>query len=227
MAINSWWQLGEGAGYDGTDLAVWTVECAFCGEKGNFVRAFHAEKKKPNSDKKLNFDVYKCNNCAGYVHVLWSATEGAFLGHGLHAFKVLPWPLNPKPSPSPNLSAEMARYWTQAHQSIRNEAWDAASLMARSALQLALREHGAKGKRLVDQVQDLGSKGLLTPAVREWADEVRLLGNDAAHPEPGQEPPKPHDVQQCVDFLDFLLYCLYDLPAEVAEYRERHSQSKP
>lgn len=99
--------------------------------------------------------------------------------------------------------------------------------MARSTLQLALREHGAKGARLVDQVQDLGSKGLLAPAVREWANEVRLLGNDAAHPGPGQDPPEPHDVQQCVDFLDFLLYCLYDLPTEVAEYRKRRSQPKP
>ena len=226
MRIRSWWQLGEGSGQQGSELALWMIECAFCGEKGNFERSFHAEKKKPGSDKRLNFDVYRCANCAGYVHVLWSASEMPFSG-GIHDFHVMPWPINPKPRPSPNLSAEMARFWTQAHQAVGSEAWDAASVMARSALQLALREHGATGARLVDQIQDLGVKGLLPPPVREWATEVRLLGNDAAHPLPGQDPPEPHDVQQCVDFLDFLLYCLYDLPAKVAEHRARRTQNKP
>jgi hypothetical protein len=227
MPINSWWQLGEGMGANGTDLALWSIECAFCGEKGNFQRAFHAEKKKPNSDKKLNFDVYKCNNCAGYVHVLWSASEGAFLDRGIHSYYVLPWPISKKPTPSENLSPEMARFWTQAHVSLRSEAWDAASTMARSALQLALREHGANGRRLVDQIEDLAARGLLPPTVKEWATEVRLLGNDAAHPEPGQEPPEPSDVQQAVDFLDFLLYYLYDLPAKVAKYRARRAPKAP
>jgi Domain of unknown function (DUF4145) len=228
MSINSWWQLGEGTGQRGPTLAVWSIECAFCGEEGHFERVFHGEKRKPGSTKKLNFDVYKCTNCAGFVHVLWSAADNwESLGEGMHAFMVLPWPLSPTPRPSPNISAEMARFWTQAHQSLASEAWDAASVMARSALQLALRENGATGTRLVDQIQDLANKGLLPPPAREWATEVRLLGNDAAHPAPGQVPAEPTDVQQCVDFLDFFLYCLYDLPAKVAEHRARRTQNRP
>jgi hypothetical protein len=34
--------------------------CPFCGEKGNFSLSNHAEKKKPNSSKCLNFDLYMC-----------------------------------------------------------------------------------------------------------------------------------------------------------------------
>ena len=226
MPIKSWWQLGESAGLPGTSLSLSMIECAFCGERGNFERAFHAEKKKPLSDKRLNFDVYRCINCAGYVHVLWSASEGAFMDRGLHDFRAMPRPLKSKPSPSGNLSTEMARFWTQAHQSLAAEAWDAASVMARSALQLALREQGAAGNRLRDQIDDLGAKGLLPPALRDWATEVRLLGNDAAHPNPGQEQPHPDDVRQCVNFLDFLLYCLYDLPAEVARQRARRNRDE-
>jgi hypothetical protein len=41
----------------------------------------------------LNFDVYQCTNCKGYVHVLWSAGEFASGFHGRHAFKILPWPI--------------------------------------------------------------------------------------------------------------------------------------
>jgi hypothetical protein len=80
--MDSWWQLGEGMGKHGTKLSLGSIVCAFCGERGNFQEAFHAEKKKPNSGKKLNFEIYKCNNCAGYVHVLWSASEHAFPDRG-------------------------------------------------------------------------------------------------------------------------------------------------
>jgi len=97
--MDSWWDLGEHAGQRGDNLEVWRITCAFCGEKGNFKLAFHDAKKKPNSDKRLNFDVYKCENCAGFVHILWSASEHAYGMHGLYNFKVMPWPLAGKPEP--------------------------------------------------------------------------------------------------------------------------------
>lgn len=73
--LDSWWQLGEFSGFSGNTLELWRITCAFCLEKGNFILAFHGEKKKPNSTKKLNFDLYKCMNCMGYVQILWSAQE--------------------------------------------------------------------------------------------------------------------------------------------------------
>ena len=73
--MDSWWQLGEGVGYHGRELAVYQITCPFCIERGNFKTTFHAEKKKPKSEKKLNFDNLKCGNCKGYVMVLWSASD--------------------------------------------------------------------------------------------------------------------------------------------------------
>ncbi len=56
-------------------MQVWRLTCPFCKEEGNFALAHHAEKKKGNSDKKLNFDLYQCLNCMVYVHVFWSVAE--------------------------------------------------------------------------------------------------------------------------------------------------------
>lgn len=67
--MDSWWQLGEGHGSRGHELAMYQITCPFCMERGNFKTAFHAEKKKPNSEKKLNFDTLECGNCKGYVMV--------------------------------------------------------------------------------------------------------------------------------------------------------------
>ena len=111
--MDSWWELGEGMGYFGNKLELWRIACAFCGEKGQFSLAYHGEKKKPTSDKRLNFDVYKCNNCAGFVHVFWSASEFASMSGGLYGYKILPWPLMGKPEPSKNWPDGMKRFWVQ------------------------------------------------------------------------------------------------------------------
>lgn len=64
MAMDSWWQLGEGMGFQGDKLEVWRITCPFCNESGNFALAYHGEKKKTNSDKRLNFDVYRARTAS-------------------------------------------------------------------------------------------------------------------------------------------------------------------
>ena len=215
--MDSWWRLGEGYGYGGEDLARYQIICPFCMERGNFETAFHAEKNKPNSDKKLNFDTLKCGNCAGYVMVLWSAGEH---GGRLHDYRVLPWSLKLEKSPE-HWPDDIGRYWLQAKRNIRDENWDAAAVMARSALQVALRSQSAKGNNLKQEIDDLAEKGILPPTMKEWSDHVRELGNDSAHPKPAQDPTNPQDARDIVSFLDFLLEYLYTLPHDIQQYRER------
>lgn len=217
--MNSWWQLGEGRGFHGKDLATFRITCPFCMEKGNFETAFHAEKKKPNSEKKLNFDTLKCGNCAGYVMVLWSGTE-PYPDRGVHDFKVLPWPLKIEKFPE-HWPEAVGRYWLQAKRNILDENWDAAAVMARSALQISLRGHSASGRNLKQEIDDLASKGILPPIMHEWSNNVRELGNDSAHPDLAQDPTDPRDAQDIVHFLDFLLEYLYSLPHRISQYQNR------
>jgi hypothetical protein len=143
--MDSWWQLGEGMGFQGDKLEVWRITCPFCNESGNFSLAYHGEKKKPNSGKRLNFDVYQCNNCIGFVHVFWSAGEFAGFERGLYSFRVLPWPLDSKPEASENWPHGMKTFWVQAHDSLHRENLDAATLMARSAVQFIAPRQGSQG----------------------------------------------------------------------------------
>jgi uncharacterized protein DUF4145 len=222
--MNSWWELGEGAGLLGETLAVYEIECPFCCERGKFNTEFHAEKKKPNSRKQLNFDTLRCVNCGGYVQVLWSASE--FSGsQGLHQFRVQPFPLK-IPDPPEYWPREVGRSWQQAHRSLQHESWDAAAVMARSALQAVLRGQGAKGRDLKAEIANLADRGILPPLMREWSDEVRELGNDATHPDANSQGTNPTDARDVVKFLDYLIQYLYDLPKAIADYRDRrHSSS--
>ena len=70
----------------------------------------------------------------------------------------------------------MKRFWIQAHDSLKNENWDAANVMARSALQFVVRDKSAA---------------------------------------------TPQDARDIVNFLDLLLLYLYDLPKQIADFRQR------
>jgi hypothetical protein len=172
--MSSWWQLGEATGYEGTELRLYRITCPFCDERGNFETVSHHVKRKPNSSKQLNFDTLECGNCKGYVMVFWSA------GNGLHNFHVLPWPLTFTRYPE-YWPEELGRFWVQAKRNLADENWDATVVMARSALQFALRDNKAKGRSLFEEINDLAAKGVLPPIMKDWATNVRELGNDATH----------------------------------------------
>jgi hypothetical protein len=213
----SWWDLGNGSGYRGRELALNEITCPFCKERGNFAVAHHSAKKKANSDKVLNFDTLKCGSCASFVMVLWSAAEWS---SDLHDFLVLPWPLTLETHPK-HWPAAAGRFWIQAHRNLRDENWDAVVVMARSALQAALREQKAEGATLKAEIDHLASKGLLPPIISEWSHNVRELGNESAHPKPEQAATERDDARDIVQFLDFLMEYLYDLPKRIKDYRDR------
>lgn len=212
--MDSWWSLGEWSGYPGAKLALHRITCPFCMEQGNFSTEFHAEKKQPNATKALNFDTLKCGSCASFVQVVWSAS------HDAHDFRVQPWPLKYSKAPE-HYPVDIGRFWLQAKKNLTDQSWDAAAVMARSALQLALRAHEAKGANLKQEIDDLATKGLLPSLMQEWAHNVRELGNDSAHPKPDQPPTTAKDAADIVGFLDFLLQYLYTLPKKIGDYRAR------
>lgn len=219
--MDSWWDLGEGVGYRGNELEVHHITCPFCQERGNFSAEHRAAKKKPNSSKTLHFDTLKCGNCAGFVMVLWSVNEFS-VSRGLYDFRVLPWPIKLEKYPD-HWTEAVGRFWLQAHRSAMEENWDAAAIMARSALQVALREHKAEGKSLQGEIDDLAAKGILPPHMKDWAHELRELSNESAHPDPASSKASAEDVRDVIEFLDFLLQYLYNLPHEIATYRARRT----
>jgi len=217
--VNSWWELGNKARYFGNDLAIREVVCPFCQERGNFSLDHRATKKKPNASKALHFDTLRCVTCANYVMVLWSTSD---FGPEAHDFLTLPWVRRlsdfPKSWPEP-----IGRFWLQAHRSCSDESWDAAAVMARSAVQAAMQDQGAQGGSLYAEINDLAGRGALPPHMKDWAHEIRLLGNESAHPHADRGKPAPGDVRDILRFLDFLFEYLYTLPGEIERYRERRN----
>jgi hypothetical protein len=96
--------------------------------------------------------------------------------------------------------------------------------MARSAMQVALRQKDVSGSSLKHEIDDLAARGILPPHMKDWAHELRELGNESAHPDPGQTKTNGGDARDVIEFLDFMLQYLYDLPHQIEQYRKRRSE---
>jgi hypothetical protein len=177
----SWWELGEWSGHHGEKLATYNIACAFCGEKGNFETVKHLERQKPGSASKvLNYDTLKCGQCGNFMFAFWSASSSSHGVRGMHDYMLLPWHRSTTGYPK-HWPEDIGNYWREAKRSIEGKNWTAAALMARSAVQLVARYHGATGKNLKEEIEDLSAKGLILPSMKDFAHEVRELGNEGTH----------------------------------------------
>jgi hypothetical protein len=216
----SWWDLGEHSGYHGNELATYQITCAFCFDRGKFERVHHLEKEN-SSGKVLNYDTWKCEQCGNLTMILWSASlHGGRTG--IHGYNTLPWPSKVTSFPT-HWPAAIGKYWLQAVRSIEGENWDAAAVMARSALQLVMRDQKAVGTNLKQEIDDLATKGLLPPVMKDWSHEVRLIANESAHPSSESETAGDRDARDVVEFLGVLMTFTYDLPDRIGKLRARRA----
>jgi hypothetical protein len=62
-----------------------------------------------------------------------------------------------------------------------HECYIASAIMVRKTLEELCHEQGATGGNLKDRIRSLGAKIILSKELMEGVDDLRLLGNDAAH----------------------------------------------
>jgi hypothetical protein len=113
----------------------------------------------------------------------------------------------------------------------RLEAWSslhagnlrAAIIMGRASLQRAVRGLEAEGDGLKAEIKDLVARGKITADLRAFADEVRIAGDDAAHPsELGEVTRGEADVS--LRFLDDFLRVAIAMPKLAAERKAGRKQ---
>lgn len=84
----------------------------------------------------------------------------------------------------------------------------------RRALELGLRELAPEVEawKLEKRIDKLADQHLLTPALREWAHQLRLDGNEAVH---GVEDATPEHAEQMKALSTLVLTYLFTLPKQV------------
>lgn len=223
--MESWWDLGEGVGYQGHEPTMALVECPYCGHKGRWTSIENKSRSNPSDGKVLNFEMLQCIECSNYSYMIWSKSLHCGPHNSHHDYRVYPPPLHAKQIKAPrHWPEQVGKAWEQARKSLATDSWDAASAMAGRALQAALKEQGAKKERLVDQIKELGSADILPKPMIEWADEIRTLRNIGAHPDNHEVGVGSQDAKDVVKFTDYFLIYTYNLPEEIKEYRGRRNK---
>src|SRR5260370_27699132 len=81
------------------------------------------------------------------------------------------------------LPADVWSAMAEAEKCLAVAAPNACGTMVRRAVDALAQHKKAKGKDLYGRLADLKNKGVITPDLYEWAEELRVAGRHGAHPE--------------------------------------------
>jgi hypothetical protein len=97
-------------------------------------------------------------------------------------------------------------------------------IMCRKCVEAVCENLGARDGRLVDRLRKLRDEGRIEERLYRWADELRLVGNDAAHDldiRIGKE-----DARDSLDFVEAILLYVFALDQKFNDFTARRKRSK-
>jgi hypothetical protein len=127
-----------------------------------------------------------------------------------------------------NIPTEVREAFEEAIQCHADECFTAAAIMVRKTLEELCRERQATGGNLKERIEDLGSKIVLPKELLQGLDDLRLLGNDAAHIEStvfneiGRE-----EVEVGIEFAKEVLKAVYQYSELLARLRGLKKEPVP
>ena len=109
-----------------------------------------------------------------------------------------------------------------------NECYIAAAIMVRKTLEELCADREAKGKNLKDRIRALGGKVVLPPELLDGLDDLRLLGNDAAHIDSNvYEKIGREEVEVGIEFTKEVLKGVFQMSDLLARLRGLRAPQEP
>ena len=128
------------------------------------------------------------------------------------------YPAPPSEDAPPFTPDRCRRFFRQGMSSLHTGNPDAAGAMFRKALEAGLKEKFLSNKRnLIDQIKEAADSGLLTQDMADWANHIRVSGNEAAH---GDD----YTMKQAKAlqvFTELVLIYLFELPGRLSEEQQK------
>ncbi|MCH5277737.1 MAG: DUF4145 domain-containing protein [Desulfovibrionaceae bacterium] len=177
---------------------------------------FYGIGQVPNKKLGTYLTFWQCSNCGHGVcgESNYAAAEEPFDFDDFLGVYPSPTPLE-APDGTPEDVAQAYKTARRNLHSGQDGDYEAACIMARRSVELAVNAAGGQGTNLKDKIDNLETQGIISQAMREWAHEIRDIGNDGAH-----EPSVTRkDALQAVYFAEMLFTYLYTLPKMMAERR--------
>jgi hypothetical protein len=209
-----------------------TFECPHCGvlsvhNKVNVIAGFRDQRYLQDKSggglscfAQYQHHIVRCVNCQNDTYFLYRPD----FVHGQEIEKRFPraellhqYPVS-TPARHPAVPEPVAAAAIEAEKCLGVGAYNACGVMTRRAIHSLCADKGAEGRDLFAQLKDLRTKQVITPDLHEWADSLRILGRDGAHPEFPEVP--ADDAEDGVKLLREIVKYVYILPHELAEKRK-------
>ena len=158
--------------------------------------------------------LFKCPRCLNPILV----EVDDIAGDGKQ-FNIL-YPSAPKASVS--VPEDIRKTFDEAMACLRAKAYTAASIMCRKTLEGICEVHGAKDKGLVNGLKGLRERSIIESRLFEWADALRIQGNEAAHDV--RVNTSAQDAKDIVEFTHALLEYVFTFNDKFEEFRRRRTK---
>ena len=210
-------------------------DCPHCGTKQASFQ-IHSEFHSPVIRSRIYaFVVCGINTCQKAATAVFRVDETIYTYLGSHnelrnEFSQRPskfilvdfYPKPETPEIPEHLPKNVNTYYLEAVNNVKSSP-NAAGMMFRKTLDTGLKkiDTGAKGN-LLDRIKGAAKTGKITQDMADWADRIRLDGNDAAHEE------DPFTLEQAKElhfFTRLVMMYLFSLPGMLKEWKTKTETS--
>ena len=124
-----------------------------------------------------------------------------------------------------NLPERVRRPLEQAKRSFSAALYEPSAIMFRKCLEAVCAELNASGRNLKEKISELHRHGHIDSRLYQWADNVRVVGNDAAHDLDVQV--SRDDVRDIGDLTEAILMYVFSLNVRFQQFMQRRTPAKP
>lgn len=207
-------------------MATLVMDCPHCPARHSSF-TLHNDAKDPLG-REIYLSIATCGNCGGGILIRTasrnmirpSETHGPLKDNRLLVVEEIV-PQRQKSVAPDSVPEIVAQAFEEGCDSCNDGRYTSAVAMFRRCLELALRQFSPdiEAWKLEKRIDKLATQHLITPEMRTWAHEIRLVGNDALH---ADEVPTKDEALDLMRFNEMLLTYLYTLPARVdARHKEK------
>lgn len=190
------------------------VHCKTCESKMDCEVLASFQKRDHPSELPVKYSFVKCKRCKSPILVGQEDLGGPI---GLDSPFVL-YPPEDK-IVDPNLPDSIRKAFNEALTCFTSRAYLGTALLCRRTLEMICHDHKSKKRTLASQLKDMKDNGIIDVRLFDWAEALRVSGNEAAHSADvniGQE-----DAQDLVDFTHALLEYVYTYRDKYNTFMER------
>lgn len=185
-----------------------STRCPHCGHNGTF-------ESLGNDTQNSNrvFGLRRCPNgkCFGHLFFVYNIQNSEI---------IITHPSDTIPFDKENIPGKVLNAFQEAIISHSNNCFIASAIMIRKTLEEICLNRGATGKHLYARLEDLGTKIVIPKELIEGMQELRLLGNDAAHIESNTfDEIGKNEVEISIEFTKEILKAVYQYESLLGKLR--------